>query len=583
MQKFTILLVLTYTINTFSQTPDNKSLIADMNNFYNKEKIEKLETITTDILSGKSGLMDDELKFYALMYSSNVYSRDEYAKKDAQKGYDKLSELLVFAQKTSYAIPNKEAYIKSMSDYLIAYKNKHPEVKESVKEIENKAFAEMKAETVNKTKEINTTEANLTPKSTSDEKTVTLTVSGTGKTTEEARLNALRSAIEQAFGAFITSKTEVLNDNLVKDEIVSLTNGFFHNYEVLSQNELSNIGFSCILKVVVSISKLSTYLESKGGKTELKGALLAYNLKLKTLEKQAEYKSILNFTVVLDKLLYDSIDYSIDLSEEPKVYNENSVAVFLNMQAKYNNNIEDFKKLLLQSLRSISIDLKNVKDYQLLNIPIYSLYMGPIQEELTKSNGKKKIVRSEELFVFRNEATLNLVKEYFSKLNQVIQLFKVENGVSASIVGNSFFTYPTIQLSRKFYSRGVSLLPEVRESEQKSITFKIISYQIPEHYLSKDCGFCIRPIYFDPTVEQINIINIVQKLNTEMEKNWAQALYWTRYQHDYSIRKEWELRPTIVNLDNLNTNNQVFNIRFKHIIPVDELEKITSYSIDKIL
>ena len=52
-----------------------------------------------------------------------------------------------------------------------------------------------------------------------DDKTVTLNVSGTGKNLEDAKTNALRSAIEQAFGAFISSKTEILNDNLVKDEI----------------------------------------------------------------------------------------------------------------------------------------------------------------------------------------------------------------------------------------------------------------------------------------------------------------------------------------------------------------------------
>ena len=52
-----------------------------------------------------------------------------------------------------------------------------------------------------------------------ENKTITLTVSGTGKNLEEAKNNALRSAIEQAFGAFISSKTEILNDNLVKDEI----------------------------------------------------------------------------------------------------------------------------------------------------------------------------------------------------------------------------------------------------------------------------------------------------------------------------------------------------------------------------
>ena len=44
------------------------------------------------------------------------------------------------------------------------------------------------------------------------ENEVTITVSGSGKTQEEAKQSALRSAIEQAFGAFISSKTEVFND-----------------------------------------------------------------------------------------------------------------------------------------------------------------------------------------------------------------------------------------------------------------------------------------------------------------------------------------------------------------------------------
>ena len=39
------------------------------------------------------------------------------------------------------------------------------------------------------------------------ENIVTLTTSGTGKTIEEAKNNALRSAIEQAFGAFISSQS----------------------------------------------------------------------------------------------------------------------------------------------------------------------------------------------------------------------------------------------------------------------------------------------------------------------------------------------------------------------------------------
>ena len=42
------------------------------------------------------------------------------------------------------------------------------------------------------------------------EKTVTLVVSGQGKTQDEAKTNALSSAIKQAFGVFISSKIEKL-------------------------------------------------------------------------------------------------------------------------------------------------------------------------------------------------------------------------------------------------------------------------------------------------------------------------------------------------------------------------------------
>ena len=54
---------------------------------------------------------------------------------------------------------------------------------------------------------------------------ITLTVSADGKTKEEATQNALRSAIEQAYGTFVSAKTTILNDELVKDEIVTVSNG----------------------------------------------------------------------------------------------------------------------------------------------------------------------------------------------------------------------------------------------------------------------------------------------------------------------------------------------------------------------
>ena len=44
---------------------------------------------------------------------------------------------------------------------------------------------------------------------------VSLVVTGEGATKEEATNNALRSAIEQAFGVFVSANTEILNDEIV--------------------------------------------------------------------------------------------------------------------------------------------------------------------------------------------------------------------------------------------------------------------------------------------------------------------------------------------------------------------------------
>ena len=59
---------------------------------------------------------------------------------------------------------------------------------------------------------------------------VSIVVSSDGATKDEAIKMALRSAIEQTFGAFVSSNTTVLNDQLVNDEIVSLSNAELMSY-----------------------------------------------------------------------------------------------------------------------------------------------------------------------------------------------------------------------------------------------------------------------------------------------------------------------------------------------------------------
>ena len=120
---------------------------------------------------------------------------------------------------------------------------------------------------------------------------VNLVVSGEGKNKEEATFKALRSAIEQAYGTFVSANTTVLNDKLVADEIVSLSSGNIKKYEYVSENKMPDGNTFVTLSATVSIDKLVSFAESKGMEAELKGGLFAMNIKKMEFDKQAEEKA----------------------------------------------------------------------------------------------------------------------------------------------------------------------------------------------------------------------------------------------------------------------------------------------------
>ena len=129
-------------------------------------------------------------------------------------------------------------------------------------------------------------------------------VSGQGKTLEEAKHSALRNAIEQAFGTFISSKTDILNDELVKDEIVSISSGNIHSVEVISEVLLSEDRYATTLKTTISVTKLTSFIASKGVEVEFKGSLFAFNINQQKLNEKNEVKAIEDLCKVC--LLYTS-------------------------------------------------------------------------------------------------------------------------------------------------------------------------------------------------------------------------------------------------------------------------------------
>jgi hypothetical protein len=178
---------------------------------------------------------------------------------------------------------------------------------------------------------------------------VTLVVSGQGKTLDEAKNNALRSAIEQAFGTFISSNSEILNDDLVKDEVVSVSNGNIKKFEVISQSDIPGLGFAISLKATVSVNNLISFVESKGGEVEFKGNLFTFNIKQQILNEENEVTAIADLYQVSHEFLKKSFDFNLSTGNPQinKIDNKEWIIPFV-LQINSNLNFNEFYKYLLQ-------------------------------------------------------------------------------------------------------------------------------------------------------------------------------------------------------------------------------------------
>jgi len=144
---------------------------------------------------------------------------------------------------------------------------------------------------------------------------VTLTVSSDAPTKDEATKLALRSAIEQAFGVFVSANTTILNDELVKDEIATVASGNIKKYDEISSVTLPNGNTSVTLRAVVSLSRLTSYAQSKGSSVEFASQTFAMNMKLLELNKANEETAIKNMLDLVVTLVPGIFDYKLDLGQ----------------------------------------------------------------------------------------------------------------------------------------------------------------------------------------------------------------------------------------------------------------------------
>lgn len=163
---------------------------------------------------------------------------------------------------------------------------------------------------------------------------VEIMVSGSGVNKETAVNNALRSALEQSYGTFVSTSTNVLNDKLVSDEIISLSRGNIKSYIILSEEQLSNDQWYVLIKATVNVNKLIKYVQGEGSSVEVDMSAFGAKVQMEELNRNAERRIIEDLIAEIEAI--DLWDYSLELDEPSLSGNQYVISGIVNV--KYNAN-----------------------------------------------------------------------------------------------------------------------------------------------------------------------------------------------------------------------------------------------------
>ena len=206
---------------------------------------------------------------------------------------------------------------------------------------------------------------------------ITMVVSGSGETKEGAVASALRSGIEQAYGSFVSSNTSILNDELVKDEIVSVASGVVKSYKEVTIERLKNGIYYVTLNAIFSLNQMTVYAKSKGSSAELSGNTFAMNMKLKEINKRNESMVLENLLIQVKEMIPYVFERSIKLGELSYV-DENSLCLPLQVGIKYSNSGKQMLSLLYNTLKNLAISRQEIYEYRQLNIPYFEVVLYEI-------------------------------------------------------------------------------------------------------------------------------------------------------------------------------------------------------------
>ena len=358
------------------------------------------------------------------------------------------------------------------------------------------------------------------------QETITLVVNGEGTTKEEATANALRSAIEQAFGVFVSANTQILNDEIVKDEIATIASGNIKEYKELGTVTMPDGRKSISLSATVSIMNLISYAKSKGSSTEFAGAVWGMNIKMRKLNAENERMAIDHLLEQLDILSRDMFKIELSTPNPPvkinwddykyshfkKIYSSQPYFLDFNLTYHSTSTCTLFFNLLLNSLQSIALNDDEVKAYKESGEPMYELRI--VDNDLLRlSNSSYYMGTDASTYYFRNDIVETIISSISASIRNAIlphwQIVRsstdnVDEAITFKIKGpqtSAWQSYPKNRLaewsttplvtSSNNEHINIDFLPDMMIGNGNKITTFNIKIGFTEEELSKTTGFKI--------------------------------------------------------------------------------------------
>jgi outer membrane protein assembly factor BamD (BamD/ComL family) len=465
---------LNYFISFYTETKSNikaKERL-DMllfNNAKSKKSIQSLEKFIQDYPQSQfldsSKLEIEKLEYNDVIIKNDVVSFDQFLKKYPNSTFkieiNKKKQKKIF---DTYLLMNKEnefnIYIEKYpdSDFIAEAKKKRDLLVYEESLVKNTIdgyssvltkypdieYAQQIKFNLKKLETIITEEKSTSNEDIKSENGIPIVVSGQGRTLLEAKQNAIKSAIEQAYGAFITSKTEIFNDKIVSDEMTSISSGNIKSFDIITELKQLDSTYTVILKVFVSVDKLISFVNSKGYKVDIQGSLFALNINQQILNEEAEIKNVIDLMSFIHEPLQKSFDYNIK-SKNPISIDENNInwKIPLEISITTNKNYEISMNYFWNVLNSISLKKNEIENYKSLNKKVYQILI----------NRNKKI----DTVYLRKEKSLFILSSLYNNLLFYIYNFKVDNKIDSNL--NCFIS--KLKNDNKFNSESTILIKNI--------------------------------------------------------------------------------------------------------------------------